>query len=66
MNAGEVRYLMDVIPLDAELVKGSHGRITDAPEQGSLLMTSEPGLLPKGQVTATQVKELILRHVFNH
>ena len=28
------RTLMDVIPLDASLVKGSHGRIPDDPAQG--------------------------------
>ncbi|HUJ74361.1 MAG TPA: alkaline phosphatase family protein, partial [bacterium] len=32
------RYLMDVIPLDAGLVKGSHGRLTDAPAQGPLFL----------------------------
>src|SRR5688500_16572614 len=28
------RYLMDVIPLDASLVRGSHGRLTDRAEEG--------------------------------
>jgi predicted AlkP superfamily pyrophosphatase or phosphodiesterase len=58
------RYLMDVIPLDASLVKGSHGRPTDAPGAGPLLMSSEPGLLPSGPVDATDVKRLLLAHVF--
>jgi len=58
------RVLMDVIPLDASLVKGSHGRITDRPEDGPLFITSEPGLLPAGSVAATSVQELILSHVF--
>jgi DNA polymerase III epsilon subunit len=34
------RTLMDVIPLDAGLVGGSHGRLTDRPEQGPLLLAS--------------------------
>jgi hypothetical protein len=58
------RYLMDVISLDSSLVRGSHGRPTDRPEQGPLLISSEPSLVPEGAVDATAVKELILRHVF--
>ena len=37
------RTLMDVIPLDASLVKGSHGRIPDDPSKGPLLMTRQAG-----------------------
>jgi hypothetical protein len=58
------RYLMDVIPLDASLVKGSHGRPTDDPAAGPLVISSEPGLLPDGPVDATAVKGLVLDHVF--
>ena len=58
------RTLMDVIPLDATLVKGSHGRPTDSEEEGPLFATSEPDLLPEGPVAATAVKGLILDHVF--
>jgi len=55
---------MDVISLDARLVKGSHGRPTDRPEDGPLLISSEPDLLAEGAVPATAVKDLILEHVF--
>jgi len=58
------RYLMDVIPLDAGLVKGSHGRLTDDPEDGPLVASSEPSLLPAGPVPATAVKQLVLDHLF--
>jgi hypothetical protein len=58
------RYLMEVIPLDATLVKGSHGRITDRPEEGPLLLTSEPRLLQRGQLASTAVRDLLLDHVF--
>jgi predicted AlkP superfamily pyrophosphatase or phosphodiesterase len=57
------RYLMDVIPLDASLVRGSHGRLTDAPEAGPLFITSEPDLVGPGPVAATDVKSLVLDHV---
>jgi len=60
------RTLMDVIPLDATLVRGSHGRLTDRPEQGPLVITSEPQLLAdRGAVLATNFKSLVLDHVFN-
>jgi predicted AlkP superfamily pyrophosphatase or phosphodiesterase len=59
-----MRYLMDVIPLDATLVRGSHGRLTDRAEDGPLFITSEPGLLREGPVAATEVRDLLLEHVF--
>jgi predicted AlkP superfamily pyrophosphatase or phosphodiesterase len=59
------RTLLDVIPLDTSLVRGSHGRPTDRAEQGPLFMSSVPHLLPEGTVDATEVKGLLLRHVFD-
>jgi predicted AlkP superfamily pyrophosphatase or phosphodiesterase len=59
------RTLLDVIPLDASLVRGSHGRPTDRAEQGPLFMSSAPELLPEGTVAATDVKALLLRHIFD-
>jgi len=58
------RYLMDVIPLDATLVKGSHGRLTDNPDEGPLFMTSEPRFLNTASLMATDVYDLLLDHVF--
>jgi predicted AlkP superfamily pyrophosphatase or phosphodiesterase len=58
------RSLMDVIPLDANLVKGSHGRVTDHPEQGPIFISSDASLLPVGPIHATTVKSLILDHIF--
>jgi len=58
------RNLLDVIPLDTKLVRGSHGRITDRAEDGPLFMSSVPELLPEGDVAATDVKRLVLEHVF--
>ena len=59
------RYMMDVIPLDASLVKGSHGRITDNAASGPLFMTSEPKLLAGAGLPAHQVFDTILEHVFS-
>ncbi|MFA5899567.1 MAG: nucleotide pyrophosphatase/phosphodiesterase family protein [Hyphomicrobium sp.] len=58
------RALMDVIPLDATLVRGSHGRADTPPERSPVLMSSEPALLPEGPIDAAQVKGLMLDHVF--
>jgi hypothetical protein len=58
------RSLLDVIPLDTRLVRGSHGRVGQLPERGPLFASSAPELRPEGQVVATQVKELMLAHVF--
>jgi predicted AlkP superfamily pyrophosphatase or phosphodiesterase len=58
------RYLMEVIPLDADLVKGSHGRVTDNDDKGPIFMTSEPRLLQSGTIRAQDVFGLILDHVY--
>ena len=61
-----MRYLMDVISLDASLVKGSHGRPTDRSDDGPLFITSAPELLKaEAPVRATEVKHLLLDHVFS-
>ena len=57
------RYLMDVIPLDAALVRGSHGRLTGE-ASGPVVIGSEPSLLPDAPVAATDVKALVLQHLF--
>src|SRR5262249_15952283 len=57
------RYLMDVIPLDATLVKGSHGRIFEEAERKPILGSTEPDLLPRDP-HATDVKRIILEHLF--
>jgi len=57
------RMLLDVIPLDASLVKGSHGRPTDDPRYGPLVMTDVPSLLPS-TVSATDIKSIALQHIF--
>ena len=59
-----LRTLLDVIPLDATLVKGSHGRPTDRPEDGPVFITSEPALAPDRPISVLDVKERVLAHVF--
>lgn len=59
------RTLMDLIPLDASLVRGSHGRLTARPEDGPVCMSSEARLMPEGDVVATDFKQLVLSHLFD-
>jgi predicted AlkP superfamily pyrophosphatase or phosphodiesterase len=56
------RYLMEVIPLDASLVRGSHGLPT-SPGAGPLLMTERADLLSASTMDATDVCGLIVRHL---
>jgi predicted AlkP superfamily pyrophosphatase or phosphodiesterase len=57
------RYLLDVIPLDASLVKGSHGRISDSPARGPLFITQQRDLVTANSVQPTEIAGLILRHL---
>jgi len=59
-----LRTLMDVIPLDPTLVRGSHGRLAEDPREAPVFISSEAELLPDGTVNACDVKDLVLRHVF--
>ncbi len=59
-----LRALMDVIPLDAGLVRGSHGRADNPAERSPVVMSSDPQLLPAGEIDASEVKRLMLDHIF--
>lgn len=57
------RSLLEVIPLDASLVRGSHGRRPRSAEEGPLLVTKRADLLPADSIAAGDVCGLILRHL---
>jgi hypothetical protein len=58
------RYLMEVIPLDAALVRGSHGRVTESLDDGPVLISSERHVVEDDVVDATSVRDVILNHIF--
>jgi predicted AlkP superfamily pyrophosphatase or phosphodiesterase len=58
-----LRMLMDVIPLDATLVKGSHGRRPASVSHFPVFISSRPELMGKGAIESTGVCELLKRHV---
>jgi predicted AlkP superfamily pyrophosphatase or phosphodiesterase len=57
------RMLMDVIPLDATLVKGSHGCRPANTADLPVVITSEPSLLSKPQIESTEVYQIVRRLV---
>ena len=52
-----LRYVMDVIPLDATLIKGSHGRIATPPEFNPVIITGKK--LHKEKLQAIDVHDVI-------
>lgn len=57
------RYVMDVIPLDATLIKGSHGRIHIGPEHFPVLAGNYGPY--EDLISPTSVRDLILSHLFD-
>jgi predicted AlkP superfamily pyrophosphatase or phosphodiesterase len=60
-----MRPLMDVIPLDATLVKGSHGLPPRDAGDGPVFITNNSSLLDASAIDATDVCALLLKHLFN-
>lgn len=58
------RYLMDVIPLDATLIKGSHGGISAPREFYPICITDTP--LTQAELQATDVYDVIWKHLFEN
>ena len=55
------RYVMDIIPLNAELVKGSHGSVIADPSYHPVIVTARP--IDKEQLLATDVYDIIWDHL---
>ena len=59
------RTLMNVIsPSATHLVKGAHGRPTDSPDAGPLVIASTAEHLPAEAVHATEFSDLVMKTVF--
>lgn len=56
--------IMDFIPFDSSLIKGSHGRLPQTPEKGPLLISSSRKVPLPGQMAPTAVKEYLLKLMF--
>lgn len=58
------RTLLEVIPLEADMVRGSHGLPPVSPDRGPLVMTDQTDLLQQETLEPTEIHDLIWRHVF--
>jgi len=58
------RYTMDLIPINGEGVKGSHGLMVSNPEKGPLLVSQHSDLMQKSNLEPTDVYDVIFRHLF--
>jgi predicted AlkP superfamily pyrophosphatase or phosphodiesterase len=56
------RMLMDVIPLDATLVKGSHGRRPADKKDWPVFITSQPEFLSAKELESTDVYQILLNY----
>jgi predicted AlkP superfamily pyrophosphatase or phosphodiesterase len=63
-RAAGFRALLDVIPLDATLVRGSHGRPGGWDQNGPLLASRSGALVDADRLTSAEVHDVILRHIF--
>ncbi len=58
-----LRMLMDVIPLDATLVKGSHGRRPENKKDWPVFITQQKEFLGAAEMESTEVYQALLRHL---
>lgn len=59
------RTILNIIPIDANLVKGSHGRIPDDEADHPILISNNKDLISKPTVLATEVFDILENHIFN-
>ena len=58
------RTLMDVIPLDASLVKGSHGRVETQQDMRPVVITRRDLEDVSDEIPCQKVRDVILEHLF--
>lgn len=58
-----MRALMSLTPLDADLVRGSHGVPALTDDRRPIFATDHASLLPEVSILATDVRDQILRHL---
>jgi predicted AlkP superfamily pyrophosphatase or phosphodiesterase len=57
--------IMDFIPFDSSLVKGSHGRLPDKPEEGPVLISTNKKIALPETMAPTDVKNYLLNVMFS-
>jgi len=59
-----MRSLMEVVPAEGAMVKGSHGVEPASANEGAVIISSEKRLIGPSRVEATEVYNVIWRHLF--
>lgn len=59
------RTVLNIIPLDANLIKGSHGRKPDDLEDYPILISNQVDLVKKNEIEAVEVYKLIEKHILS-
>lgn len=59
------RTLLDVIPLNPMLVKGSHGTPSNEPDNHPMIISDQQGLIHNSVIESTSVYEIIKKGVLN-
>ncbi len=59
------RTVMDIIPLDANLIKGSHGRLTEDQDDHPILISNFGEGINSPSIEATDVRAIIENHLVN-
>lgn len=57
------RYLLDVIPTDGQLVRGSHGLPAATPADAPVFITTRPDLVTEPVIAPTAVRQLLIDHL---
>lgn len=60
------RTVMDIIPLDANLIKGSHGRVPEQVDDYPIFITNNSSANLKGQIPPTEVFHQLENHICNN
>ncbi len=59
------RTMMNIIPLDASLIKGSHGRVPEHKDDYPLLISNRKELITETTIHATEVFSTLEKHILN-
>ena len=59
------RTVMNIIPIDATLIKGSHGRLTEDKDDYPIFISNYTDAINENTITAIQVRDLIEDHLLN-
>jgi len=57
------RTVMDIIPIDASLIKGSHGRLTEDEKDFPILISNQKYLESEKVISPINVRKIIENHL---